>query len=107
MVTSQFVFDVGSGLLDVNTSAAFGVWNTTPYSVGREEGQIVVLRVGQAAAFDVDPFTGIQSQSVEEGVALTWVEGEYRYELFCRTGISEVLCTRMAENFIPLQIASR
>ena len=107
VVTSQLVFDVGSGLIDVNTSAAFGVWTTTPYSVGREEGQIAVLRVGQASAFDVDPFAGIESQQVEEGIALSWVEGEYRYELFCRTGISELLCSQMAENLIPLQIASR
>ncbi len=107
VVTSQIVFDVGSGLLDVNTSAAFGVWTTTPYSVGREEGQILVLRVGQASAFEVDPFVGILSQSVEEGLSLTWVEGEYSYELFCRTGITELSCTRMAENFIPLEIVSR
>ena len=107
VVTSQLVFDVGSGLLDVNTSAAFGVWTTTPYSVGREEGQIAVLRVGQASAFDVDPFAGIESQSVEEGIALTWVEGEFRYELFCRTGLSDLVCNEMAENLIPLVIASR
>ena len=107
VVTSQLVFDVGSGLLDVNTSAAFGVWTTTPYSVGREEGQVAVLRVGQAAVAEIDPFAPIESQPVEEGIALSWVEGDYRYELFCRTGVSDLLCTQMAENLIPLQIAAR
>ncbi len=107
VVTSQLVFDVGSGLLDVNTSAAFGVWNTAPYSVGREVGQILVLRVGQAGASTFDPFAGVQVQSVEEGVSLTWVEADYRYELFCRTGVGEALCTRMAGSLIPLQIVAR
>ena len=94
-------------MIDVNTSAAFGVWTATPYSVGREEGQLAVLRVGQADLSLIDPFAGIDSQPVEEGLALTWVEGAYRYELFCRTGISELLCSQMAENLIPLNIAAR
>ncbi len=103
IVTSQLVFDVGSGLLDSLMSAAFGVWNTAPYTVAREQSQLAVLRVGQAAAYDsFDPFVGIQAQEVEQGLSLTWTAGDYRYELFCRNGVDERVCLHMAENVVPL-----
>ncbi len=102
VITSQLVFDVGSGLVDAITSAAFGVWNTTPYTVAREQSQIAVLRVGQAAAFDAQPFVGIQVQEVEEGLSLQWLRGDYRYELFCREGVDIRTCRHMAENMVRL-----
>ncbi len=106
-VTSQIVFDVGSGLIDSITSAAFGLWAGTPYTVSRDQGQVAVLRVGQAGAFDSLPF-GLDVQEVEDGLAFIWVEGDYRYELFCRTGVDERVCRHMAENLLPLTtIAAR
>ncbi len=102
VITSQLVFDVGSGLLDALTSAAFGVWNTAPYTVAREQSQLAVLRIGQAGAFDIEPLAGIQVQEVEQGLSLTWVQGDFRYELFCRDGVDERVCRHMAENLVPL-----
>src|SRR4030042_1135821 len=45
-VSSQLVFDVQTGTLDVATAAAFGLWTASPYTVPRTEGQLVGLRVG-------------------------------------------------------------
>ncbi len=100
-ITSQVVFDVGSGLVDSLTSAAFGYWAGTPYSVSREQGQVAVLRVGQASAYDDLPF-GLEVVEVEDGLSFSWVDGDYRYELFCRAGIDERACRSMAENPVPL-----
>ena len=100
-ISSQLVYEVASGVLDLDTATAFGMWSATPYSVARDVGQIVVLRVGIPAAGELfNP--GIAVAQVEEGLALSWVEGDYRYELFCRTGLDEVVCQRMAESMVPL-----
>ncbi len=103
IITSQLVFDVGSGLLDSLTSAAFGIWNTVPYTIAREQSQLAVLRIGQAAAYDnVDPLVGIQALEVEQGLSMVWTSGDYRYELFCRNVVDERVCLHMAENVVPL-----
>lgn len=98
-VSSQLVFDTQSGTLDADTAAAFGLWNTVPYSVGRDVGQLAVLRVGVA---DDDEPVDIAAFEVEEGRSLTWSVAGYRYELFCRANVDEALCWHMAENMRPL-----
>ncbi len=98
-VSSQLVFDVQSGTLDADTAAAFGLWNTIPYSVGRDIGQLAVLRVGVA---DDAETVDIAAFEVEEGRSLTWSAAGYRYELFCRANVDEALCWHMAENMRPL-----
>lgn len=99
-VTSQLVFEPESGELDGDTSAAFGMWTTAPYSVSRDTGQLAVLRVGLPRIDDVSD--EIVAFGVADGLSLTWRSGSYRYELFCRTGVHESVCWQMAETMIPL-----
>lgn len=99
-ITSQLVFEPDTGLLDGETAAAFGMWTTPPYSVGRDAGQLAVLRVGLPHGGDE---TGdIAAFGVAEGLSLGWRGGSYRYELFCRNGVVEAVCWQMAETMIPL-----
>lgn len=101
-VSSQLVFDSSSGILDTRTSAAFGMWSTTPYSVGRSAGQVAVLSVGQ----DPDPDIAddeITSEVVADGIALTWQHTGYTYELFCRDTLAEAACWEMATSGRPLR----
>ncbi len=99
-VTSQLVFDPASGLLDVDTSAAFGLWTVEPYTV--ENGRLGVLRVGAApdrvgaAKSDVVPII------VPDGLSLGWSEAGLRYELFCRATIPEAVCNAIVDSFVPL-----
>ena len=99
-MTSQLVFDPASGLLDVDTSAAFGFWTVEPYTV--ENGRLAVLRVGSApegigaAKSDVVPII------VPDGLSLGWTEAGLRYELFCRTTIPELVCSAIVDSFVPL-----
>ena len=99
-VTSQLVFDPAVGLLDVDTSAAFGLWTVEPYTV--ENGRLGVLRVGSApdgvgaAKSDVVPII------VPDGLSLGWTEAGLRYELFCRVTIPEPVCNAIADSFVPL-----
>lgn len=99
-VTSQLVFDPASGLLDVDTSAAFGLWTVEPYTV--ENGRLAVLRVGSApdgvgaARSDIVPII------VSDGLSLGWTEAGLRYELFCRVTIPELVCNAIADSFVPL-----
>lgn len=99
-VTSQLVFDPATGLLDVDTAAAFGLWTVEPYTV--ESGRLVVLRVGSApdgvsaAKSDVVPII------LSDGLSLGWTEAGLRYELFCRVTIPEPVCNAIVDSFVPL-----
>ena len=50
------------------------------------------------------PDDEIFSFRVSDGRELTWTHGDYVYELFCRTGISEDACFAMASSTIPLDL---
>lgn len=96
-ITSQLVYDTASATLDAEFSAAFGMWPVEPYSVA--DASLAVLRVGNAGEFRID---GIVSDVVDAGVSLSWTAGTYRYELFCRSGLNDELCWRMAESTVSL-----
>lgn len=96
-VTSQLVYDTASALLDAEFSAAFGLWPVEPYTV--QDASIAVLRVGAAGEFRID---GIVADVVNDGLSLSWTAGDYRYELFCRTGVIDEQCWQMAESTISL-----
>ncbi|GMQ85869.1 MAG: hypothetical protein BMS9Abin07_1438 [Acidimicrobiia bacterium] len=99
-VTSQLVYDPATGQLDANTSAAFGLWSVEPYTAA--DGQLGVLRVGEApgdvgtARSDTVPIV------VPDGVNLGWTEGGLRYEMFCRASIPETACEAIIDSFVPL-----
>lgn len=99
-MTSQLVFDPATGLLDVDTSAAFGLWTVEPYTV--ENGRLGVLRVGSArdgvgaAKSDIVPI------NVSDGLSLGWTEAGLRYEFFCRATIPEPVCSAIVDSFVPL-----
>lgn len=99
-VTSQLVFDPASGLLDADTSAAFGLWTVEPYTA--DSGQIGVLRVGPApdglgaARSDVVPII------VPDGLSLGWTESGLRYELFCQASVTDEVCNAIVDSFVPL-----
>lgn len=99
-VTSQLVFDLASGTLDRETSAAFGLWPVEPYSVSG--GSSAVLRVGQASEQQKELYAVPIPEFVEDGMTILWVEGRFRYELFCRSALSEELCWRMQETMRAL-----
>lgn len=96
-VTSQLNYDTASATIDVESSAAFGLWPVEPYTV--QDGSLAVLRVGEAGEFRID---GIVADVVDAGLSLSWTAGLYRYELFCRTGLNDELCWRMAESTVSL-----
>lgn len=96
-VSSQLVYDELTAGLDVATAAAFGMWVDEPYALPRTEAQLAVLRVGFRTAFDPDPGEFLSFQ-VSEGRELTWTKGDYVYQLFCRTGVSEPACFAIAES---------
>lgn len=95
-VTSQLVYDEDAGDLDVDTAVAFGLWQAEPYTLS--EAQVAVLRIGVAppetgpGKSDIVPFI------VSDGVSLVWTDAGLRYELFCRSTVSEELCTEVAES---------
>lgn len=99
-VTSQLVFDPATGLLDPDTSAAFGLWIVEPYTV--EGGRLGVLRVGMApdgvggAKSDVVPII------VPDGLSLGWTEAGLRYELFCQASVTDAVCNAISDGFVPL-----
>lgn len=102
-VTSQLVFDVVTASLDPSSAAAFGLWVGEPYALPRTEGQLAVLEVG-LKTFSGDPGDEIFSFQVNEGRQLTWTHGDFVYQLFCRTGITEEACFSMARSTIPLDL---
>lgn len=97
-ITSQLVFDPETGTLDLDTAVAFGLWTTVPYSVSRQAGQVAVLRVAQVGPASGDIGADFDVALVGEGQSLSWRIGGFRYELFCRTGLDDALCTQMAES---------
>jgi hypothetical protein len=102
-VTSQLVFDTVTASLDPSSSAAFGLWSTEPYTLSRSEAQQAVLDVG-IKSFEGDPDDDILSFQVTDGRQLTWSHGDYVYQLYCRTGITEAACFAMAQAMIPLDL---
>lgn len=100
-VTSQLVFDLASGTLDRETSAAFGLWPVEPYSVSG--GSSAVLRIGVANDSQKEIYAAPIPEFVEDGMTILWVDTIYRYELFCRSSLPEELCWRMQETSGRLQ----
>ena len=99
-ITSQLVYKQDLGTLDPDNSTAFGFWSTDPYQ--SDTGRLAVLRVGMAP---VDVSTGrseIVPMAVPDGLSMSWTENTMRYELFCRSEISEELCLDVAESTEPL-----
>jgi hypothetical protein len=103
-VSSQVVFDTLNATLGVGTAAAFGFWAGEPYTAARSEAQLAVLRVGLKTFDDGTPDNEIFSFSVTDGGELSWIDGDYVYQLFCRTGVSNSACRAMAESTIPLSL---
>lgn len=93
-VTSQLVFDTSTGSLDPDTSAAFGLWTAEPYQ--SDTSRLGVLRVGRASVDAQAERSDIVPILVPDGISLGWTESGHRYELFCRSSISDELCTDVA-----------
>jgi HAMP domain-containing protein len=99
-VTSQLVYDLDAGNLDLDTAAAFGMWQVEPYTV--TEGRVMVLRVGIAADDAPPERSDVTPIIVPDGLSLGWTKAGLRYELFCRNTLSEELCLEVADSFAPL-----
>lgn len=99
-ITSQLVYDETTGTLDPDTSAAFGIWTADPYQT--DLARLGVLRVGKAASDLLPTRSDIVPIIVPDGISLGWTEAGYRYELFCRSSISEELCVDVANSTSPL-----
>jgi hypothetical protein len=99
-ITSQLVYDKSTGSLDTDTSAAFGLWTSDPYQ--SDTGRIGVIRVGQAPFDALDNRSPINVVVVPDGISLGWTESSMKYELFCRSEISEQLCTDVATSVLPM-----
>jgi len=101
-VTSQLVYKEALGTLDPDTSTAFGLWTTDPYQ--SDTGRVAVLRVGRAPTDTPIPRSEILSIVVPDGLSLGWTEDAMRYELLCRSEISEDLCREVARSSKPLRL---
>ena len=99
-ITSQLVFDETTGALDADTTAAFGLWVSDPYQ--SNAARLGVLRVGAAASDLLIARSEIVPIIVPDGISLGWTEAGHRYELFCRSDISEELCIDAAYSAVPL-----
>ncbi|MGI9585322.1 MAG: hypothetical protein ACR2N7_06995 [Acidimicrobiia bacterium] len=99
-ITSQLVYNTTSGTLDADTSAAFGLWTAEPYQ--SDTARLGVLRVGRAPLEALASRSEIVPIAVPEGVSLGWTESGHKYELFCRTEVSEELCIEIASSSVPL-----
>ncbi len=93
-VTSQLVYDTATGSLDPDTSAAFGLWKSEPYQ--SDTSRLGILRVARAPVDALAVRSEIVPVLVPDGVSMGWTESGYRYELFCRSSISEELCGEVA-----------
>ncbi len=98
-VTSQLVYLEDVAALDSGTSAAFGLWESDPYS--SDDGRVGVLRIGLDRG-DVS-LGDVQSEIVTSGLSLIWSDGRYRYELFCRVQLPEETCRSMVDSTLPLR----
>lgn len=99
-ITSQLVYDTATGGLDADTGAAFGFWTTEPYQ--SDTARLGVLRVGQAAVDVGTERSDIVPILVPDGISLGWTQDGYRYELFCRSTVSDELCIEVATSTVPL-----
>ena len=99
-ITSQLVFDSSTGALDPDTMVAFGFWMSDPYQ--SDAARLGVLRVGTAAADLLPIRSQIVPIIVPDGISLGWTEAGHRYEMFCRSDISEELCVDIAHSSAPL-----
>ena len=99
-ITSQLVFDASTGVLDPDTTAAFGLWISDPYQ--SDAARLGVLRVGKAAGDLLPARSEIVPIIVPDGISIGWTEAGHRYELFCRSDISEELCIDVAHSSEPL-----
>lgn len=99
-ITSQLVYDETTGVLDPDISAAFGMWTSDPYQ--SDTARLGVLRVGKAAANLLPTRSEIVPIIVQDGISLGWTEAGHRYELFCRSDISEELCIDVANSAVAL-----
>lgn len=100
-VTSQLVYDNATGALDPDTAAAFGFWTTEPYQ--SDTTRLGVLRIGFAPIDTGSDRSDIVPILVPDGISLGWSEAGYRYELFCRSSVSEEVCTEVAASTVPLE----
>ena len=126
-VTSQIVFD-NDGNLSADPVAAFGIWSSEPYTRSRSVAQLIILRISEdptAAAEVAEPGaeiscgrfserttevcavttvegTPVWSLVASNGTTLIWFDGDYRYELFGRTFVSEAALQRMVVGLVPL-----
>jgi hypothetical protein len=100
-VTSQLVYDNTTGALDPDTAAAFGFWTSEPYQ--SDTARLGVLRIGLAPVDVAEARSDIVPILVPDGISLGWTEAGYRYELFCRSAVSDELCTEVAASTVPLQ----
>jgi hypothetical protein len=99
-VTSQLVYDSATGALDAETSAAFGLWVSEPYQ--SDDARLGVLRIGLASVDAPVGRSDIVPILVPDGVSLGWTESGYRYEMFCRSSVSDDLCIEVASSTVPL-----
>lgn len=99
-ITSQLVFDASTGVLDPDTTVAFGLWMSDPYQ--SDAGRLGVLRVGKTPADLLPNRSELVPIIVPDGISLGWTEAGHRYELFCRSDISEELCVDIAHSAAPL-----
>ncbi len=99
-ITSQLVYDETTGVLDPDISAAFGMWTSDPYQ--SDTARLGVLRVGKAATNLLSTRSEIVPIIVPDGISLGWAEAGHRYELFCRSDISEELCIDVANSTVTL-----
>ena len=124
-ITSQLVFELPMGAMTDDWTAAFGFWTVPPYSESRSIGQSAVLRVGFNEAAGIEgALTGCTTLLVpasigcsdiivaglgdaaevvtDDGVRLSWVDGDYRYELFYRTFEDVDVAGMMAGSMVEL-----
>lgn len=99
-ITSQLVYEQALGTLDPDTSTAFGMWSSDPYQ--SDTGRLAVLRVGRAPVDAPFQRSEIVPIVVPDGLSVSWTENTMRYELFCRSQISEDLCLEVAASSEPL-----
>ncbi len=99
-VTSQLVYNPTTGTLDPDTSAAFGLWMAEPYNSDLD--RLAVLRVGRAPTDALAARSPFAVTNLPDGVSLEWTDAGHRYELYCRSEVSEELCTAVAQSMVPL-----
>lgn len=126
-VTSQLVFDERGDLAD-DPVAAFGIWSSEPYTRSRSVAQMIIMSVSvdpetasevAAAGADnscerfaerttevcaVSTLGGrpVWSLEASNGTTMVWFDGEYRYELFGRSYVTQTALQEMAAEVVPL-----